>query len=110
MKHLLKFENYKMNESSTSLKDRFIELVHDSETLGLDLKIDSRVELSEISDTLKKEFSDIYDLELDFTQYYGSDKFEVSMRVFNTKKDFDDNDASDYVVTKIDIPSNEDDW
>lgn len=123
MKYLKKFENYSINESDDVIKERFSDLVNDKyDELGDDLKIESRVVLGEIADQLKEEFPNIFKFECDYQRTssssygYGSgsgtpeEYFQVSLRVFNTEKDFEDQDPSDYFTEKVGIPSSDDDW
>jgi len=123
MKYLKTFENYSIKESNNEIEKRFSELVNDKyDELGIDLKIDSTVVLGEIADQLKEEFPNIFKFECDYQRTssssysYGSgsgtpeEYFQVSLRVFNTEKDFEDQDPSDYFTEKVGIPSSDDDW
>ena len=111
MNKIKQFNQYIKESNGKSIGDRFEELVDDKyDEIGIDLKIDSRVVLGEICDQLKEEYPNVFKIECDFTSFYGSDKYDVTLRSFNTEKDFEDGDPTDYKVVKVSIPSDDDDW
>jgi len=110
MNRIKPFQQFIKESNGKSIGDRFEELVDESDYLGAELKIDSKVQLNEICGKLKEEYPNVFKIECDFTSFYGSDKYDVTMRSFNTEKDFEDGDPSDYKVVKVSIPSDDDDF
>ena len=110
MSRLKSFNQYIKESTTTSIGDRFEQLVDESDDLGADLKIDNRVVLGEIVDQLREEFPNIYKIESDFMSYYGKDYVNVYIRVFATEKDYNDNDPSEFKECKVSLPDNSDDW
>ena len=116
MNKLKSFNQYIKESTTTSIGDRFEELVEENDDLGTAIKIDNRnrdgdiTELGTIKSKLKEEYPNVFKIECDYHSFYGSDKYDVTMRSFNTEKDFEDGDPSDYKVVKVSIPSDDDDY
>ena len=111
MNRIKSFNQYIKESTGKSIGDRFAELVDEKyDELGADLKIDNRVVLGEITDQLKEEYPNVFKIECDFSSFYGSDKYDVTLRSFNTEQDYEGGDPTDYKVVKVGIPSNDDDW
>jgi hypothetical protein len=117
MNKIKQFNKYIKESTTTSIGDRFEELVDDKyDEVGQAIKIENRnregdiTELGTIKAQLKEEYPNVFKIEFDFTSFYGSDKYDVTLRSFNTEKDFEDGDPTDYKVVKVSIPSDDDDW
>ena len=117
MNKIKQFNQYIKESTTTSIGDRFEELVDDKyDEVGQAIKIENRnregdiTELGTIKAQLKEEYPNVFKIECDFTSFYGSDKYDVDLRSFNTEKDFEDGDPTDYKVVKVSIPSDDDDW
>jgi hypothetical protein len=117
MNKIKQFNQFINESTTTSIGDRFEELVDDKyDEVGQAIKIENRnregdiTELGTIKAQLKEEYPNVFKIECDFTSFYGSDKYDVTLRSFNTEKDFEDQDPTDYKVVKVSIPSDDDDW
>jgi hypothetical protein len=117
MNKIKQFNQFINESTTTSIGDRFAELVDDKyDEVGQSIKIENRnregdiTELGTIKAQLKEEYPNVFKIECDFTSFYGSDKYDVTLRSFNTEKDFEDGDPTDYKVVKVSIPSDDDDW
>jgi hypothetical protein len=110
MNKIKPFQQFIKESTGKSIGDRFEELVDESDDLGTDLKIDSKVELNEISGKLQEEYPQVFKVECDYMSYHGSDYYNVFMRSFNTEQDYKDGDPTDYKEVKVSIPPDEDDF
>ncbi len=110
MNKIKPFQQFIKESTGKSIGDRFEELVDESDTLGTDLKVDSKVELNEISGKLQEEYPQVFKVECDYMSYHGSDYYNVFMRSFNTEQDYEGGDPTDYKEVKVSVPSDEDDF
>ena len=116
MNKIKPFQQFIKESNGKSIGDRFEELVDESDDLGTDLKIENRnkegdiAELGAIKAKLQEEYPNVFKIECDFTSFYGSDKYNVTMRSFNTEKDYEDGDPTDYKEVKVSVPSDDDDF
>ena len=110
MNKIKPFQQFIKESTGKSIGDRFEELVDESDDLGTDLKIDSKVELNEISGKLQEEYPQVFKVECDYMSYHNSDYYNVFMRSFNTEQDYEGGDPTDYKEVKVSIPSDEDDF
>jgi hypothetical protein len=116
MNKIKPFQQFIKESTGKSIGDRFEELVDESDDLGIAIKIDNRnregdiSELGTIKAKLQEEYPNVFKISCGSSRIYDADYYKVSMMSYNTEKDLEDGDPTDYKEVKVSIPPDEDDF